>query len=321
VFGSVCAVMIATLVGSILEERLLRKAIQEEEKRRLEAGEVDEDYFDHDRAFLQAHWNDGIEPDHIPPPPPEPTREEKLDTFLQVAASGESAIQYANTMEEALPGETEELASESIEILASIRDAFGTKGTEELRALKADVKAEVSVLTKATVTPPRTDRESQATGPSPGDIIAASQADLPAVPAQRERRRSLNLDDGFDLNPVAEIGTESQTQTSRSSEASASGSMSTSQAGGVHASSRHQQQNHQVVETQNINPDLRRPPPKDLWTKSRGLEPPPQPSLRNMLPKVQLHVQVHPGLGEGLRQLRVQVQRPHPGLAEGLENL
>ena len=93
-FGAFTAVWIGVAIGSILEEVVLRRTLQREIKRRQALGEDDTMFFDHRRAACMEEW-EKFEEEELPALPPEPGREDKLNTYLQVAAAGGSAIEYA----------------------------------------------------------------------------------------------------------------------------------------------------------------------------------------------------------------------------------
>ncbi|CAL1138472.1 unnamed protein product [Cladocopium goreaui] len=99
-FGAFTAVWIGVAVGSVLEEVVLRRMLQKEIKRRKETGEKDSTFFDTERAIMMEQWEQIDEPEEVTPVPSEPTREEKLDAYLQIAAQGLSPIDYARDWEE-----------------------------------------------------------------------------------------------------------------------------------------------------------------------------------------------------------------------------
>eukprot|EP00435_Cladocopium_sp_Y103_P004452 s1255_g1.t1 len=99
-FGAFVAVWIGVAVGSVLEEVVLRRMLQKEIKRRKETGEKDSTFFDTERAIMMEQWEQIEEPEEVTPVPSEPTREEKLDAYLQIAAQGFSPIDYARDWEE-----------------------------------------------------------------------------------------------------------------------------------------------------------------------------------------------------------------------------
>eukprot|EP00440_Ansanella_granifera_P014452 gb/GFBE01015706.1/.p1 GENE.gb/GFBE01015706.1/~~gb/GFBE01015706.1/.p1 ORF type:complete len:2679 (+),score=463.31 gb/GFBE01015706.1/:1-8037(+) len=94
-FGGICSVILGTLIGSIVEEYLIRRAVKEEKKRRDEMHEFEFDYFDHHRAEMQLNWDKESVVEVPPTPVPEPTREEKLQMYLEATAKGESATKHA----------------------------------------------------------------------------------------------------------------------------------------------------------------------------------------------------------------------------------
>lgn len=101
IFGGIVAVMVGTMIGSILEERVLRLAVEYEKTRREALAENDAEYFDQHRAEMQQNWDKEDLPEVVPEPPPEPlTREAKLQEILNVAA-------YNNYLDEMEYRETE----------------------------------------------------------------------------------------------------------------------------------------------------------------------------------------------------------------------
>ena len=99
-FGAFTAVWIGVAVGSILEEVVLRRTLQREIKRREAMGEDDTMFFDQERAACMEEW-EKVEEQELPALPPEPDREDKLNMYLQVAAAGGSAIEYAKEVQAA----------------------------------------------------------------------------------------------------------------------------------------------------------------------------------------------------------------------------
>ena len=96
-FGAFTAVWIGVAIGSILEEVVLRRALQKEIRRREAMGEDDMEFFDQKRAACMEEW-EKFEEEELPPPPPEPDRQDKLNAYLQIAAAGGSAIEYAREL-------------------------------------------------------------------------------------------------------------------------------------------------------------------------------------------------------------------------------
>jgi len=93
-FGAFTAVWIGVAVGSILEEVILRRTLQREIKRRAATGEDDMAFFDHKRAASMEEWQELEDDETEEEPPPEPDRQDKLQTYLELAAAGHSPIDY-----------------------------------------------------------------------------------------------------------------------------------------------------------------------------------------------------------------------------------
>ncbi|CAJ1349729.1 unnamed protein product [Effrenium voratum] len=93
-FGAFTAVWIGVAVGSILEEVILRRTLQREIKRREATGEDDMAFFDHKRAACMEEWEKLEDEDTASEQEPEPGREDKLQTLLEIAAAGQSPIDY-----------------------------------------------------------------------------------------------------------------------------------------------------------------------------------------------------------------------------------
>lgn len=93
-FGAFTAVWIGVAVGSILEEVILRRTLQREIKRRGATGEDDMAFFDHKRAASMEEWQELEDDESEEEIIPEPDREDKLQTYLQLAAAGHSPIDY-----------------------------------------------------------------------------------------------------------------------------------------------------------------------------------------------------------------------------------
>lgn len=97
-FGAFVAVWIGVAVGSVLEEVILRRTLQREIKRRTATGEDDMTFFDQKRAASMEQWHALEDEESLVELPEIPGREDKLQAYLEMAAAGQSPIDYCQQL-------------------------------------------------------------------------------------------------------------------------------------------------------------------------------------------------------------------------------